>query len=338
MADFRLEAESLINSVKTLGRVQKLSSGLCCDHSGTGFEMCAVFESDIEIALSATKEKDGCDSVYFTVYVDGERLGDRYVVSVGEQILKLEMPCDGNAHTLRIVKETESNYNLCKVSAIGFSGELLPPPKNKSKYVEYIGDSLSCGMGLLGKKGVEWPQTSRWEDVTRGYTYMSAQSLDVDYSIISESGIGLAGSWFDPLFDFYSAWSYKRDKGEKYDFSRVPDLIIINLVTNDFYLNCDLKICSLEEVEQKTKEFITFVRSSYDKQIPILWVSRFMRLGDSYVDIVDKAIADMGGEDAKIYRLDVPTSAGGAQGHPDIEGHRVACEHVVNYVRQKNLI
>ena len=34
------------------------------------------------------------------------------------------------------------------------------------------------------------------------------------------------GSWFDPLFDFYSAWSYKRDKEAKYDFSRVSDLLI----------------------------------------------------------------------------------------------------------------
>ena len=167
---------------------------------------------------------------------------------------------------------------------------------------------------------------------------MSAQELDADYSIISESGIGLAGSWFDPLFDFYSAWSYKRDKDVKYDFERVPDLIVINLVTNDFYLNCDLGICSLEDVEKKTAEFISFVREAYGKQIPILWVSRFMKLGDSYVAAVDKAISEMGGEDAKIFRLDVPTCAGGVQGHPNIEGHKTACEYVVNYVREKNLI
>ena len=338
MADFRLEGKEIINAIKPLGRTQPLSVGLGCDHSGTGFELCAVFEGDVEIELYTTKEKDGCDSVYFTIYIDGKRMPDRYEAFVGEQTLRVGLSCDKEAHVLRVVKQTESNYNLCEIRAISFEGELLLPPQNKNKYIEYIGDSLSCGMGLLGKKGVEWPQTSRWEDVTRGYTYTSAQALDVDYSIISESGIGLAGSWFDPLFDFYSAWSYKRDKELKYDFARVPDLLIINLVTNDFYLNCDLKICSLDEVEQKTKEFIEFIRNSYGREIPILWVSRFMKLGNSYVDIVDKAIADMGGEDAKIFRLDVPTSSGGAQGHPDIEGHRTACEYVVNYVRQKNLI
>ena len=338
MTDVRLEGKDIINFTKTLGRAQNLSSGLGCDHSGTGFELSAVFESDIEIEFYVTKEKDGCDSTFFTVCIDGTRIGDRREVAVGLNALKIEMPKDKEAHVLRVVKQSESNYNLCEVRAISFFGKLLPKPENKKKYVEYVGDSLSCGMGLLGKKGVEFPQTSRWEDVTRGYTYMSAQALDVDYSIISESGIGLAGSWFDPLFDFYSAWSYKRDKEVKYDFARVPDLLIINLVTNDFYLNCDLKICSLEEVEQKTAEFIDFVRSAYGAQIPVLWVSRFMKLGDSYVEAVDKAIVKMGGEDAKIFRLDVPTFAGGAQGHPDIEGHRIACEYVVDYVRKKNLI
>ena len=63
-----------------------------------------------------------------------------------------------------------------------------------------------------------------------------------------------------------------------------------------------------------------------------------MKLGDSYVEAVNRAVERLGGEDAGIFRLDVPTFAGGAQGHPDIEGHRVACEYVVDYVRKKNLI
>lgn len=334
----RLESKALLSAIKPLGRSQFLESGLGCDHSATGFEICGIFDGDIEIELYTTKEKDGCDSVYFTVYIDGERLPDRYSAKIGEQTLRIALPNDKTAHVLRVVKQTESNYNLCEIRAICFEGELLPSPANKEKYIEYIGDSLSCGMGLLGRKGVEMPQTTLWEDVTKGYTYMSAEKIGADYSIVSESGIGLAGSWFDPLFDFYSAWSYKRDAAYKYDFARVPDLLVINLVTNDFYLNCDLGICPLDEVEKKTAEFISFVRESYGVQIPILWVGRFMKLGDSYVEAVNRAVERLGGEDAGIFRLDVPTFAGGAQGHPDIEGHRVACEYVVDYVRKKNLI
>ena len=230
--------------------------------------------------------------------------------------------------------ENHPMYGKCHTDA---SKKKMSEAK-KDKYIEFIGDSLSCGMGNLGKKGVENPQTSRWEDVTLAYTYGTADELCVDYSIVSESGIGLAGSWWDPLFDFYSAWSYKRDKNLKYDFARVPDLIVINLGTNDFYLNCDLKICSIEEVIEKTKEFIAFVRSSYGKDVPIVWVSRFMFLGESYVNAIDKAISDFGGERLGIYRLDVPTSSGGAHGHPDVAGHSVARDLLVEFIKEKNLL
>lgn len=328
---------NIVDKIKLLGRAQILSESVACDHSGTGIEFCGRFLSPIDLEVDTTIEKDGCDRVYFTVYVDEKRLDNRYFAPIGRSCITIELESYGE-HTVRIVKQNETNYNLCEFVSISFEGELFDAPEKKEKYIEYIGDSLSCGMGNLGKKGVPEPQTSIWEDVTQGYTYMSADELSVDYSIVSESGIGLAGSWFDPLFDFYTAYSYKRNKELKYDFERVPDLVMINLGTNDFYLNCDLGICKLEEVEQKVKEFICLVRSSYKKDMPILWISRFMFLGEKYINIIDKAISDLGGEKANIYRLDVTQSSGGAHGHPDLEGHKTACEQVVNYIREKNLI
>ena len=333
-----LEFPRDVDKIKLMGRCQPLTDGLGCDHSATGIELCAVFCGELEIKILTTVEKAGCDSTYFTAYIDGARQDTRYEVMAGEQTLVIDTPSDGKAHILRIVKQTESNYNLCTVREISFEGELLGRPENAEKYIEYIGDSLSCGMGALGKKGVPEPQTSKWEDVTMGYTYCSASELCADYSIISESGIGLAGSWFDPLFDFYSAWSYKRNKDVKYDFARTPDLIVINLGTNDFYLNCDLKICSIPEVEQKIKEFISLVRTSYGKDIPIVWVSRFMLLGEKYIEAINKSIAELGGEEALIYRLDVTQSSGGAQGHPDVAGHAAACAELVEFIKSKKLL
>ena len=332
------ELSKYADRVKPLGRYKIVDEGIACDHSATGIELCLSIVGKLELTLYTTSEKEYCDAAYFTVYIDGVRQEERLAAEVGERTICVADLAKRGTHTIKIVKQTESNYNLCTLRAICFEGELLAPPAKNEKYIEYIGDSLSCGMGVLGKKGVPNPQTSLWEDVTLGYTYRSAEKLCVDYSIVSESGIGLAGSWFDPLFDFYSAWSYKRDKNLKYDFSRIPDLLVINLVTNDFYLNCDLKICSLDEVKQKVKEFIFFVRSAYGKDIPIVWVGRFMFLGESYINAVDEAISCLGGESVGIYRLDVPTSAGGAHGHPDIAGHAVACDMLVDFINKNKLI
>lgn len=326
------------DKIRPLGRYQILSDGIGCDHCATGIELCFEGVGEITLSLYTTVEKEHCDSAYFTVYLDGERMQKRLEAPAGEHTVTVVELCERGKHILKLVKQCESNYNLCTLRSISLDGDLLSPPPQRAKNIEYIGDSLSCGMGNLGKSGVENPQTSLWEDVTQGYTYRSAEMLSADCSIISESGIGLAGSWFDPLFDFYSAWSYKRNKDVKYDFARIPDLVVINLVTNDYYLNCDLKICSVEEVIEKTKELILFVRKAYGKDIPIVWVGRFMYLGERYINAVDTAIAELSGEDAAIYRLDVPTSKGGAHGHPDIAGHTVASDMLVEFIKKNNLL
>ena len=326
------------DKIRPFGRYQILSDGIGCDHCATGIELCFEGVGEITLSLYTTVEKEHCDSAYFTVYLDGERMQKRLEAPAGEHTVTVVELCERGKHILKLVKQCESNYNLCTLRSISLDGDLLSPPPQRDKYIEYIGDSLSCGMGNLGKSGVENPQTSLWEDVTQGYTYRSAEMLSADCSIISESGIGLAGSWFDPLFDFYSAWSYKRDKDVKYEFARIPDLVVINLVTNDYYLNCDLKICSVEEVIEKTKELILFVRKAYGKDIPIVWVGRFMFLGERYINAVDTAIAELSGEDAAIYRLDVPTSKGGAHGHPDIAGHTVASDMLVEFIKKNNLL
>jgi hypothetical protein len=332
------ELSIIADRIKPLGRYQILPDGIGCDHSATGIELCASFAGELELNIYTTCEKEHCDTVYFTVYIDGERQTERLCAPVGEQTVTVASFAERGIHTVKIVKQSESNYNLCTLRSLCFDGELLTPPPKKDRYIEFIGDSLSCGMGILGKKGVLNPQTSLWEDVTLGYTYSTADALDADYSIISESGIGLAGSWFDPLFDFYSAWSYKRDKNVRYDFARVPDLIVINLGTNDFYLNCEQGICKLDEVKSKVGELISFIGTAYGKNIPIVWVSRFMFFGEEYINAIDKTIADIGGESRGIYRLDVPTSSGGAHGHPDVVGHAVAREMLVEFIKEKNLI
>ena len=65
MENIKLKGADLISATKLLGRAQMLSDGLACDHSGTGFELRGIFDSDIEIELYTTKEKEGCEAGRF---------------------------------------------------------------------------------------------------------------------------------------------------------------------------------------------------------------------------------------------------------------------------------
>lgn len=329
-----------LDKVKLLGRTTTLTTGLGVDHTASGIEFTGKFEGDVKIKIKQTKLKGGCDETYFTVYVDGVRQTERYTVSgTTLKTLTLASFAKKGEHTIRIVKQTESNYTLSEFVELVFKGEMLDAPANNAIYMEFIGDSLTCGMGNLPAADGTYPQdaevaqTSPYEDGTQSYGYITAEAFGADYSIVSEAGIGLAASWFDPMPDFYTANSYNRNPKSAYSFERVPNLVVINLGTNDYYLEADKAAFEL-----KVKELIGTVRGSYGKNVPIVWVSRFVSIGDAYVAAIDSAIAALGGENAGLYRLDVTKNTAGAQGHPTVAGHEKAAAELVSFINSKNLL
>ena len=320
--------------IKTLGRSLIDANGIICDHSAAGIEFCGTMVGDVEIEIVTSGVKAGCNYTYFTVYIDGVRQNKRFSTTVGPDTIKIASFEQEGEHTIAIVKQTESNYTCLEIKNIIMNGTLNDAPANKELFIEFIGDSLTCGMGNIGVNSSPDPQTPMWEDATQSYGYMIAEDLDADYSIVSQSGIGIAGSWFDPLFDFYTKASYSRNKQEEHPFFlRTPDLIVINLGTNDYYLNKDKdpNMCKPAEVEQKTEEFIELVRSSYGKDIPIVWAYGFV--GTFLYDNIKAAIDKLGGENAGIYMCAVPSNTGGAQWHPNVSGHRAAADALLPLIR-----
>ena len=339
-----------LDKIKILGRTSKLTTGIGVDHTASGIEFKGNFQGDVKIKIKQAKLKDGCNETYFTVYVDGERQAERFAVSGSTlKTLTLASFATEGEHTIRIVKQTESNYTLSEFVEISFKGEIFDAPANNDTYIEFIGDSLTCGMGNLPAENGTYPsdssvaQTSPYEDGTQSYGYIAAEALGADYSIVSESGIGLSATWFDPMPDFYTAISYNRNPNNPYSFERVPDLVVINLGTNDYYINSDTNHAQSsnatpEKFEAKVKEFIQTVRGSYGENMPIVWVSRFVGIGDAHVAAIDSAIASLGGESAGLFRVDVTKNTAGAQGHPTVAGHERAASELVAYIRSKNLL
>ena len=313
------------DKVKKLGRTTQLETGIALDHSAAGIEFCLKAEGEVKVELLVSGVKAGCRTTYFTVYIDGVRQNRRFSAGIGKSELVVAKFDELGEHTIRLVNQTESNYTLTEITNITFNGEILTPPAQKELFIEFIGDSLTCGMGNIGHNNSEDPQSPPWEDASQSYGYIIADELNADYSIVSESGIGIAGSWFDPLFDYYVKSSYSRDKERNHCFSdRTPDLIVINLGTNDYFLNKDKdpNMCKPEEVEVKTKEFIELVRACYGEDVPIIWAYGFV--GVFLYDNIKAAIDSLGGEEAGIYMCKLPENTGGAQWHPNVEGHKNA--------------
>ncbi len=314
--------------IKMLGRTSLSDAGIICDHSASGIEFTGTMKGDVYVDVVTSTVKSGCSTTYFTVYIDGERQPKRFSVEVGKGELYVAHFKEEGEHTIRVVKQTESNYTLCLMQYIRLDGKLGTAPKQNDLYIEFIGDSLTCGMGNIGDNSSPNPQTPKWEDATQSYAYMLAEELGADYSIIAQSGIGIAGGWSNyPMATYYTAHSYTRDKDTKQDFSRVPDIVVINLGTNDYFINKDKSPdeCKPEDVEKMTEELILLVRESYGKDVPIIWAQGMV--GEFLLDRIEAAINKLGGEDTGIYTyFELPKNTGGAQWHPTVEGHVAVAE------------
>lgn len=110
----------------------------------------------------------------------------------------------------------------------------MPPPPRK-RLIEFVGDSLTVGYATIANGAPKWSTST--EDPTKTYAERIANTFDADYSIIAISGRGIArnasGDRDKLLPAIYTMLDLYNNPDVPYDFSVQPDLIIINIGTND---------------------------------------------------------------------------------------------------------
>ena len=175
---------------------------------------------------------------------------------------------------LRLVKYSEAAFGKVGIKKLRIDGITPPEPTPaKSRRLEFIGDSITCGYGNEGEWNVDGFHTAQ-ENPWDAYAATTARTLGADYHLISWSGIGIISNWTDqeiPNDDWLMPELYPyTDKALDlkletevlafWDFQRyVPDCIIVNLGTNDFSYTRDVPD-RVAVFEEKYGEFIRQVR------------------------------------------------------------------------------
>lgn len=355
------EYEDHTAMVKRLGRTQQLSTGLAVDMVASGIEFKGAFVGDVTLDLKCTAVRD--NEAYLAVFIDGVRVSDIYfgskretgkfhvTAAEGVKTLTIASFDEPGEHTIRIVKQTESGYALLDFIKLAYTGMLDNPPEENDLYIEFIGDSLTCAMGSAGDTSISGGGSAQgtkgadWEDGTFGYAYRTADMLDADYSIVSESGIGLAHTWFtSKMGNFYTRSSYNRSTTDMYEFERTPDLVVINLGTNDHFLKTtsghSQHYTDANIVQKEAKALMETIRQNYGPDVKILWVSGVWSGIEYEENQVNAAIAELGGEAAGIYSMKLTyheENKKGAEGHPSKTGHDGIMSQVYAYILNKEL-
>lgn len=211
-----------------------LSNLLAPKFSYSGVSVRACFQgSSISIMLN----DEGSENEY-NVIVD--KVIKRIKVSRGLTIYPIASGLGNKVHEIEVFRLTELTFG--KTTFNGFivdKGKTLVTIQNKRTHViEYVGNSITCGYGNEGSLGEKYGPTTENHYLT--YAAFTSRNFNARHLAVCRSGIGIYRNYGDSTTGSKDCMTnnYSRmflyDAAPVYDFKLKPDLICIDLGTNDF--------------------------------------------------------------------------------------------------------
>ncbi len=315
-------------SLKLYGRMATTDKGITCDFAASGIEFNVYAQGFVELDVThelQTFESHKNDDVYLAVIVDGVRDPRRYKVPKGQtEKMNIAYFEEAGAHTIQILRETEIKNGLLTLESLTFEGRLEEKPADADLYVEFIGDSITSGYGNLITNGINPAGDSDYKDALQAYSYLTVKALGADFSLVSNSGMGLTAGYRPvKVRDFFKAEAYYRSTTKVYAPARTPDVVVINIGTND-----QAKKADTATFKNDVKALIADVRALYGDEVKIVWAYGMMM--DGYISYVLEATAGM----ENFYTVELPSDRSAGGGHPNLATHKAASEALAKFIKE----
>ncbi len=195
-----------------------------------------TIEARFEGRAIAIRLRGGEAAIPYSVIVDG---GAPRTIEVTRDVERYDL-AEGLApgeHVATVVREGEAHGGAHQLLGFDIDGRLLPPPPPRSKRIEVLGDSITCGYGVLGAdKTCHFSFDT--ERATHAYGWLAARALGADVTTVCWSGRGVIRN-YDGGTEGLAPELYDLDLAsprEAHDFARdeEPDAVVVALGTNDF--------------------------------------------------------------------------------------------------------
>jgi len=244
-------------------------------------------------------------SKYFDVYLDGTNTGTILSSNNGVETLLAASGLTNGVHSISIYRRDEASKGLNTFQGFVLdSGKaLIAPAARPSRRMEFIGDSFTCGYGVLTTYGNSFSYAT--EDAGLSFAGLMANHYNADCMVTAWSGEGMVKNINDtnqtsatPL-----PYYYPRTCGSvttnNYSFTWQPNVVVIVLGLNDFhtpppplqgqyvsgysnfvktvrghYLNADIVCTYLSQMDISASNYIqTVVSTSGDSKVHFVSVS-----------------------------------------------------------------
>jgi len=351
------------DSAKMLGRTayHPDSDTVWCSLSGSGIDFQFYGrECKAELIADSSYNTGLSKTARYAVFVNGERVEDKQMTEPSRTIQIVNPGDSADICTVRIIKLSESMYSSIGIGSLTVTTPpyvyrehkkegVLFPSADKEHYIEFIGDSITCGYGVDGELGGKF--STETEDATKAYAYKTAELLDADYSLISYSGHGVLSGYTvngqkvkQLVMPYYeevghsgaSLADHTKIQNDKWDFKKQPDIVVINLGTNDAsYTQSDN--AKMREYAAEYTNMLKTIRAK-NPSAPILCVLGTMdgRLCDATELALINYKEETGDKEVKFIRLNPQSQEADGIGidyHPSENTHQKTAEVVAPFIR-----
>jgi len=266
----------------------------------------------------------GTNRPLILISVDGGE-GQRITIDKAANLYTFAENLQYGEHSIRVIKLSEAIYNPLMVSYIRVMSNgsqeaaLLVPPALPKRRIEFIGDSITCGFGVLSSSSSD-PFTTAQEDGMQTYAALTTAAFKADAHYICASGKGVVkdinGNTDQPFSKIFLSTSYQ--ESIPWNFSTwQADVVVINAGTND----CSAKVTN-DEFTAGAIDFLKLVRKEYPKA-EIIWCYGMMNtnMKPAITDAVDQ-FNSTDGHAHYLFFNNVQGNEVGACGHPNALGHK----------------
>lgn len=251
-------------------------------------------------------------------------------------------------HTLRIYKATEAQNGVIALYSVK-AKEIKRICASKETKIEFIGNSITCGMGNDVKE-IPCANGSKWYDQHNAYwSYASitARALKADFMLSSISGAGIYRNWNSdgPTVPQQYKSAYLRiDSLRQWDFkSFIPDIVAIALGTNDLSKGDGVLPRPPFDSSSFIREYIKFIGTiyTYYPAAKIILLTSPMVSDKSAEELVmclemikTKAARQYPGrKEIAVFRFSAVPSTG-CSGHPTIDEHKMMAAQLLPYLQE----
>jgi lysophospholipase L1-like esterase len=251
--------------IQRVGRIDETSASPAFSYPGVSIK--ARFMGDaVDLLLQDHGAGGERTTNYYQVTLDGQA-PVKFAVRGSQTVYELGRGLASGEHTVEIVKLTESEVGWSEFQGLRIHGELLEPPARPARRLEFIGDSITCGYGNEVSIPASGNPTTGFhsvnENVTRTYGWLTARALGAEGMTVCYSGRGVyrnnTGSTVDTLPQLYERVLAHQATPRWEPPRYVPDVVVINLGTNDFARGTpDAALFT-----QAYEEFVTRLRGRY---------------------------------------------------------------------------